>query len=155
RHRMQERMDAIDREAFRLGTELQSMTAMLVATQKWVADTRAQRRDGPEDEKQFTERLQSEQRSLQALEQEVGRLRGEMVAQRGLVDTTISGEEAIRKEMAEASSSMRGILSGVEPRATGEGAQFVSRTRDLRTQLASLQQRTSSAQSALRERVRQ
>ena len=155
RTRMQGRMDAMDREAFRLGTELQSMNAMLVATQKWVADTRGQRRDGPEDEKHFTERLMSEQRSLQALEQEVARLRGEMVAQRGLVDTTIGGEEAIRQEMTQASSSMRGILSGVEPRVTGEGAQFVSRTRDLRGQIATLQQRTASAQSALRQRVRQ
>jgi len=155
KNRMQGRMDAMDREAFRLGTELDSMRAMLVATQKWVADTRAKRRDGPEDEKQFTERLLSEQRSLKALEQEVGRMRGELVAQRGLVDTTIGGEEAIRQEMAQASSQMRGILSDVEPRASGEGAAFVSRTRDLRTQLASLQQRTAAAQAALGERVRQ
>lgn len=154
RNRMQGRMDALDREAFRLGTELQSMNAMLVATQKWVADTRAQRHDGPEDEKHFTERLLSEQRSLQALEKEVGGLRGEVVAQRGLVDTTISGEEAIRQEMAQASSSMRGILSGVEPRATGEGAAFVNRSRDLRTQIAALEQRTTAAQTALRDRVR-
>ena len=154
RNRMQGRMDALDREAFRLGTELQSMTAMLVATQKWVADTRAQRRDGPEDEKHFTERLLSEQRSLQALEKEVAGLRGDVVANRGLVDTTITGEEAIRQEMAQASSSMRGILSGVEPRATGEGAAFVSRTRDLRTQIATLEQRTAAAQTVLRERVR-
>jgi len=56
--------------------------------------------------------------------------------------------------MAQASSSMRGILSGVEPRASGEGAAFVSRTRDLRTQLAALQQRTAAAQAALNERVR-
>jgi len=151
---MQGRMDALDREAFRLGTELQSMNAMLVATQKWVADTRAQRHDQPGDEKQFTERLLSEQRSLQALEKEVAGLRGDVVAQRGLVDTTISGEEAIRQEMAQASSSMRGILSGVEPRASGEGAAFVSRTRDLRTQIGTLEQRTAAAQTALRERVR-
>ncbi|HZX42072.1 MAG TPA: hypothetical protein VFE93_09555, partial [Myxococcaceae bacterium] len=154
RGKMQDRMDALDREAFRLGTELQSMTAILVATQKWVADTRRQRRDGPEDEKQFTERLMSEQRSLQALEQEVSKLRGELIAQRGLVDTTISGEDALRQEMAQASSSMRGILSAVEPRATGEAAQFVARTRDLRAQIPPLQQRTTAAQSALRERVR-
>jgi chromosome segregation ATPase len=155
RTKMQGRMDAIDREAFRLGTELQSMNAMLVATQKWVVDTRDKRRDGPEDEKQFTERLVSEQRSLQALEQEVSRLRGELIAQRGLVDTTISGEEALRQEMAQASSSMRGILSGVEPRASGDGAQFVARTRDLRTQIGTLRQRTAAAQTALRDRVRQ
>jgi len=154
RGKMQDRMDALDREAFRLGTELQSMTAILVATQKWVADTRAQRRDGPEDEKQFTERLMSEQRSLQALEQEVSKLRGELIAQRGLVDTTISGEDALRQEMAQASSSMRGILSAVEPRATGEGAQFVARTHDLRAQIGPLKQRNTAAQSALRERVR-
>ena len=155
RNRMQGRMDAVDREAFRLGTELQSMNAMLVATQKWVADTRAQRRDGPDAEKQFTERLLSEQRSLKALEKEVTAFRGEMVAQKGLVDTTVSGEDAIRQEMAQASSSMRGILSGVEPRATGDAAAFVSRSRDLRTQLATLQQRTVAAQTALRDRVRQ
>ena len=106
-------------------TDLQSMNAMLVATQKWVADTRETRRDGPEDEKQFTERLLSEERSLKALEQEVGQLRGELVAERGLVDTTLSGEDAIRKEMAAASSRSRGLLSGVEGRATGDAAQFV------------------------------
>ena len=60
-----------------------------------------------------------------------------------------------RQEMAQASSSMRGILSGVEPRVTGDGAQFVSRARDLRTQIATLQGRTASAQTALRARVLQ
>ncbi|HTS81467.1 MAG TPA: tetratricopeptide repeat protein [Myxococcaceae bacterium] len=155
RSRMQGRMDAVDREAFRLGTELQSMTAMLVATQKWVADTRGQRRDGPDDEKHFTERLMSEQRSLQALDQEVDKLRGQLVAERGLVDTTISGEQAIRKEMASTSSQIRGLLAGVEPRATGEGGQFVSRTRDLRAQIATLAARTTTAQAALADRVRQ
>jgi tetratricopeptide (TPR) repeat protein len=152
--KMQGRMDAVDREAFRLGTEVQSMNAMLVATQKWVADTRGQRRDGPDDEKQFTERLMSEQRSLQALDQEVEKLRGQLVAERGLVDTTISGEDAIRQEMASTSSSIRGLLAGVEPRASGDATQFVAHTRDLRTQLATLQQRTAAAQSALRERVK-
>ena len=154
RNRMQGRMDAVDREAFRLGTELQSMTAMLVATQKWVADTRDRRRDGPDDEKQFTERLLSEQRSLRALEQAVEQLRGQLVAERGLVDTTIGGEDAIRREMAASSSQARGLLAGVEPRATGEGAQFVARTRDLRAQITTLEQRTAAAQSALAERVR-
>ena len=146
RARMQDRLDAMDREAFRLGTDLQSMNAMLVATQKWVADTRESRRDGPEDEKQFTERLVSEQRSLKALEQEVGKLRGQLLADRGLVDTTLSGEDAIRKEMAAASSRARGILSGVEPRATGDAAQFVRRSTDLRAQIATLEQRTAADQ---------
>src|SRR5262249_29406690 len=39
RKKMQARMDALDREAFRLGTELQSMNAILVATHKWGDDT--------------------------------------------------------------------------------------------------------------------
>jgi tetratricopeptide (TPR) repeat protein len=155
RNRMQDRMDAVDREAFRLGTDLDSMNAMLVATQKWVADTRGQRHDGPDDEKQFTERLLTEQRSLQALEQDVQKLRGQLVAERGLVDTTLSGEEALRQEMAAASSRARGILSGVEPRASGDAAQFVARTRDLRGQIDTLQQRTAANQASLRERVKQ
>jgi len=154
RGRMQDRMDAMDREAFRLGTEVQSMTAMLVATQKWVVDTRDRRHDGPEDEQGFSERLTNEQRSLQALEDEVAKLRGQLVAERGLVDTTLTGEEAIRQEMAQGSARARGLLSGVEPRATGDAAQFVGRVGELRTQLGGLQQRTASAQDALRERVR-
>ncbi|MGZ6035962.1 MAG: tetratricopeptide repeat protein, partial [Myxococcaceae bacterium] len=155
RTRMQERLDVMDREAFRLGTDLQSMNAMLVATQKWVADTREGRHDGPEDEKQFNERLVSEQRSLKALEAEVGRLRGLLLADRGLVDTTLSGEDAIRKDLAESSSRARGLLAGVEPRATGDAAQFVRRSLDLRAQIATLEQRTAGDQVALRERVRQ
>jgi len=154
RTRMQERLDAMDREAFRLGTDLQSMNAMLVATQKWVADTREKRRDGPDDEKQFNERLVSEQRSLKALEGEVGRLRGLLLADRGLVDTTLGGEDRIRRDLAESSSRARGLLAGVEPRATGDAAQFVRRTLDLRAQIATLEQRTASDQIALRERVR-
>lgn len=153
--KMQARMEALDKEAFRLGTDVQSMNAMLVATQKWVVDTRNQRRDGPDDEKAFVEKMMSEQRSLNALDQEVERMRGELRAQRGLVDTTLGGEAALREELATASGRTQGILSGVEPRASGEAGQFVARTRDLRTQLGTLQQRTASAQTALAAQVKQ
>ena len=149
RKKMQARIDALDKEAFRLGTELQSMNAILVATQKWVVDTRNQRKDSPEDEKAFLEKMQSEQRSLRAQEKDVEQVRGELAAQRGLVDTTVSGEAALRDELTASSARIGGILSGVEPRASGEAGQFVARARDLRTQIATLQGRTTAAQTAL------
>ena len=42
----------------------------------------------------------------------------------------------------------------MEPRATGEAAQFVQRSIDLRGQIATLEQRTAADQAALSERVR-
>jgi len=125
------------------------MNAILVATQKWVVDTRNQRKDSPEDEKAFLEKMQSEQRSLRAQEKDVEQVRGELAAQRGLVDTTVSGEAALRDELTASSARIGGILSGVEPRASGEAGQFVARARDLRTQIATLQGRTTAAQTAL------
>ena len=155
RKKMQARMDALDREAFRLGTELQSMNAILVATQKWVVDTRNQRKDSPDDERAFVEKMMSEQRSLNAQQQEVDRMRGELQAQRDLVDTSVSGEEALRAELLAGSGRTEGILAGVEPRASGEAGQFVARARDLRGQIATLQQRTAAAQTALAAQVKQ
>jgi TolA-binding protein len=154
RQRMQARVDAVDKEAFRLGYELQSMNAMLVATEKWVVDSRRDRRNTPEDERFFQEKMASEQRAIRALEEQVQQLRGEVQSQRGLVDTTVSGEEILRAELSAASARTAGILAGVEPRASGEAGQFVARAHDLRSQISTLRQRDASAQSALRERVK-
>ena len=154
RQKMQARVDAVDKEAFRLGYELQSMNAMLVATQKWVVDTRRDRRDTTEDERLFQEKMASEQRAIRALEEEVQHLRGDVQAQRGLVDTTVSGEEVLRAELSAASARTAGILAGVEPRASGEIGQFVARAHDFRSQISTLRQRNSAAQAALRERVK-
>src|SRR5262249_24022133 len=153
RKKMQARMVALDREAFRLGTELQSMNAILVATHKWVVDTRNQRKDSPDDERAFVEKMKSEQRSLNALDDEEARLRGDLAAQRALVDTTVSGEAALRAELTNSSSRTQGILSGAEPRASGEAGQFVARARDLRSQIATMQQRTTAAQTSLAAQV--
>jgi TolA-binding protein len=154
RKRMQARVDTVDKEVFRLGYELQSMNAMLVATQKWVVDTRRERHNTPEDEKFFQENLASEQRAIRALEDQVQQLRGDIQSQRGLVDTTVSGEDALRAELSAASARTAGILAGAEPRASGEGGQFVARAHDLRTQISTLRDRTAAARSALSERVK-
>src|SRR5262249_4828456 len=102
---------------FRLGTELESMNAILVATHKWVVDTRNQRKDSPDDERAFVEKMKSEQRSLNALDDQVSRLRAELGAQRALVDTTVSGETALRPEPTTSPGETQGLPSGVEPRA--------------------------------------
>jgi len=99
------------------------------------------------------EKMKSEQRSLNALDDQVSRLRAELASQRALVDTTVSGETALRAELTTSSGQTQGILSGVEPRASGEAAQFVARARDMRSQIATMQQRTTAAQAALAVQV--
>ncbi len=93
---MQERVDGLDREVYRLSYELQSMNAVLAAVQKWVVDTRGQRKGTAADEKAFQERVRSEQQSAAALEKQVDALRAELRDARAKVDTSLSGEEQLR-----------------------------------------------------------
>ena len=60
RQRMQATVDELDREAFRLGYELQSLRAIATAVRKWVEDTRAERTTPKEEEVQFLAALQTE-----------------------------------------------------------------------------------------------
>src|SRR5439155_8895470 len=72
RKRMQERVDAADKVAFKLGYELQSLNAMLVAVEKWLDDNRNARKSTPEDEKAFRARIQSELDVVDTLGKELG-----------------------------------------------------------------------------------
>jgi TolA-binding protein len=155
RKAMQEQVDVLDREAFRLGYELQSMNAVLAAVQKWVVDTRGQRKGTAADEKAFQERVRSEQQSAQALEREVSAVRAELADARAKVDTSLAGEEQLRAEVISVESQAHQIIAQGESRLTDPSAQaLIARAHTIRAQLDAIAQRNEAAKVALLARVR-
>lgn len=155
RQAMQERVDLLDKEAFRLGYELQSMNAMLAAVQKWVVDTRGQRKGTAADEKSFQERVRTEQQSSIALEKEISAVRAELADARAKVDTSLSGEEQLRAEVASVESHAHQIIAQAEPRLTDPAAQaIIARAHATRERLDAIAKRNEAAKAALQARVR-
>jgi TolA-binding protein len=155
RKAMQDKIDVLDREAFRLGYELQSMNAMLAAVQKWVVDTRGQRKGNASDERAFQERVRTEQQSAQALEKEIGAVRSELADARAKVDTSIAGEEQLRAEVISVESQAHQIIARGEDRLTDPAAQaIIARAHATRERLDAIAKRNEAAKVALAARVR-
>ena len=155
RKAMQDRVDALDREAYRVGYELQSMNAVLAAVQKWVADTRSQRKGSAADEKAFQERVRGEQQAAAALEKELDGLRAELRDARAKADTALSGEEALRAEVISVESQAHQVIAQAEARLTDPAARaIIERAHAARLRLDALAKRTEAAKVALQTRVR-
>jgi TolA-binding protein len=152
---MQDKIDAMDREAFRLGYELQSMNAMLAAVQKWVVDTRGQRKGNAADEKAFQERVRTEQQSAIALAKEIDSVRAELADARAKVDTSLTGEEQLRAEVISVESQAHQIIAQAEARLTDAGAlAIIARAHATRERLDAIAKRNEAAKVALQNRVR-
>ena len=155
RQAMQEKVDLLDKEAFQLGYELQSMNAVLAAVQKWVVDTRGQRKSTAADEKAFQERVRTEQQSARALEKEIASVRAELADARAKVDTAVAGEEQLRAEVISVESQAHQIIAQAEPRLTDATAlALIARAHATRAQLDAIAKRNEAAKAALLARVR-
>lgn len=153
RHRMQARVDEVDREAFRLGYELQSLQAVATAVRKWVDDTRAERQSAPEEEKEFLRQLQEQEDTLASLQRELERTRGRLADERHSVDTSVAGEEQIRNQFQDVLRREHTLVSAAEGRLPSDGARLLARAHDVRTRADKLRERVVVAKQALRAQV--
>ncbi|QRN94975.1 tetratricopeptide repeat protein [Archangium violaceum] len=153
RERLQAHVDELDREAFRLGHELQSMTAISTAMRKWVQDTREERRTTPEDEKQFLEQLRAEEEKVAVLQDEVRKLRSLLADERTSANAFVSGEGVIRAKYRETLEREHALLMTAEGRLSGDDAALVQRTHEVRQRSEALRLRVEKARQVLRAQV--
>ncbi len=153
KRRLQERVDAADKEAFRLGYEVQSLYAVTTGIERWVAGTREKRKNSPAEEKAFIAQLQTELTQLAALERELEEVRKGLKDQRGLVDAAVSGEGAIRGQYDALLARERAILARAEQRVPAQGAAVLTRTAALREQMRPLRARAQKAKAQIHAQV--
>lgn len=151
--RLQKRLDELDKEAFRMGLDVQSLFASLTAIEKWVLDTRAQRQDTAEDEKAFAERLRSESAALTAMESELRELRQQLVSEKSAGRAVSSGEEEIRRQYAQALEQQHALFQQLAARLPPGSAQWSRDIADLREQADQLGVRVANAKRILREKL--
>jgi tetratricopeptide (TPR) repeat protein len=155
KERMQERVDELDRDAFRLGYELQSMTAIATAVRKWVDDTRSERQNTPEEEKEFLTQLGNEEQMVASLQVELEQLRARLADERTSANTSVAGEDVIRTQYREMLLREHALLAAAESRLSGDDAVLVGRTHEARQRAEALRARVELTRQVLRAQVEQ
>nr|WP_211194653.1 tetratricopeptide repeat protein [Pyxidicoccus fallax] len=153
RRRMQSRVDEVDREAFRLGYELQSLQAVATSVRKWVDDTRGQRTTPPEEEREFLMQLQAETQTLTDLRSELEATRARLADERHAAATALAGEQTIRTEYAAVLRQEHELLSAAEGRLPQGDARTLMRAHEVRSRADALRTRVAAARDVLRARL--
>ncbi len=153
RQRMQAKVDVIDKDAFKLGYEIQSMQAIVTAVEKWLDDTKGQRKDTPEEEKEFALRLRHEVEALSALQKELEGLRQLLVEERASADAAISGESKLRSQLEDLLKKQHQLIATAESKLPADGLQVMGRAHDVRQKNDKLRERVAAAKKVLRDQV--
>jgi tetratricopeptide (TPR) repeat protein len=150
RERMQARVDELDRDAFRLGYELQSLRAVATAVRKWVEDTRAERDTPPEEEVRFLAELQNEADTLETLQAELERTRARLADERNAVASSVGGEELIRQEFYKVLQREHSLVASFAGRLPEDVGRLMARVQEVRERTDSLRARVTTAKAVLR-----
>lgn len=153
RERIQKAIDELDQQAFRLGIEIQSQAAQLVAIRKYVDDTKAQRKDTPDDEKAFLEKVTLEQRSLEAMQSELDELRTQLVAERNNADKAVSGEGALREEYGKLLEQIQAVYAASRGGLPSNAQQVLLRVDVVRADAQAVRDRVARSKGIIHERV--
>lgn len=153
--RMQTAIDALEKQAFQLGVQMQSQAAQLTAIRKFVDDTRSQRKDKPDDEKAFLEKVTLEQRGLDAMQIELDELRMQLLAERSNADKAVGGEGQLKQEYAAVLEQERQLLLAARRGLSADTQTVLLRADVVRADTTALKERVSRSKTIVRERVSQ
>jgi TolA-binding protein len=151
--RIRAKIDEVDRKAYQTQLEIQSQYAQLAAIQKYVDDTRKQRKNTPEEEKEFLEKVNLERRGLEGVEADLAKVRADLQDEKNNADAAIGGEETLRREYEAALSKQRDILKGSRGSIPNEATQILLRIDVVRTDAEEQRKRVATAKATLRDRV--
>jgi TolA-binding protein len=151
--RIQDKIDELDRKAYQSLLEIQSQYAQLTAIQKYVDDTRRQRKNTPDEEKEFLEKVNMERKGLEATEADLVKLRADLQDEKNNAEAAIGGEETLRREYEASLGQQREILLKARGSVPNDATQVMLRADVIRADVASLRDRVGAAKQVLRERV--
>jgi hypothetical protein len=155
KERIQAAIDALDKTAFQLGVDIQSQQAQLIAIRKYVDDTKTQRKDKPEDEKAFLEKVTLEQRALDGMQAQLDELRTQLLSERNNADKAVGGEGLLKQEYAGDLEQERLLLAQARQGLSSEGQKVLLRADVVRADTNAVRERVVRSKGIVRERVAQ
>lgn len=153
RERIQKAIDDVDKQAFQLGIEIQSQAAQLVAIRKYVDDTKSQRKDTPDDEKAFLEKVTLEQRALEAMQSELEELRAQLLSERNNADKAVAGEGVLREEYSKLLEQIQQVYASSRGGLASNAQQVLLRVDVVRADAQAVRDRVGRSKGIIRERV--
>ena len=151
--RMRAKVDDVDRRAFQAGVDLQSELAQLAAIQKYVDDTRVQRKNTADDEKAFLEKVTLERRGLEGIQGDLDKLRATLQDERNNADAALGGEDALRRQYNDALRAQTEILMAARTLIPNDAKSVLLQCDSIRSSANGLRDRVAMAKSTLRDRV--
>jgi hypothetical protein len=150
RTRMRARIEAADKEAFKAGYDLQSLSATALAVGKWMDDHRSELKGSPDDERLVRGRIRAELALVDELTRELSSMRGELAATKGSADSYVVGEDELRTTYRDALHQQHLLVARAESRATPSAQEVADRAHELRRSVETLRTRIGTARSTIR-----
>ncbi|MFT3838835.1 MAG: tetratricopeptide repeat protein [Myxococcaceae bacterium] len=153
REKIRARVEEVDQAAFRLGIDIQAQYAQLAAIQKYVDDTRSTRKNTPEDEKAFLEKVNFERKALDGIVATLEETRKQLQDEKHNAENSIGGEEDLKREYEAALEKERHLYEQVRNNLPSDAAQVMLRADVVRADAESVRERVKQAKQILRDRV--
>lgn len=154
RARMASRMGALDQQAFRLGYQVDGLFAVLAALEKWAADTRSQRPDDPQAEKEFAERLLQEREVADELRGELAAVQKRMRDEKARLGLSGTGDAELRARYEALIGQEKAVLASGRASLSGEALAVLQGVDRSRGSIDGLKRRSEGAKKLIREAVR-
>lgn len=151
--RMEDRVDALDKQSYRLGYEIQGMAAILTALQKWAADSKESRHSSDEDEKDFSQSIAGQTEMVELLRQQMGELREKIRQERATAATSLGGDSLIRNQLLQTLKDQHALLATAGTRLPSDRAGLFNRAAELHARIAELQLRTEDSKRQIQGQV--
>ncbi|MDC0714308.1 hypothetical protein POL68_37960 [Stigmatella sp. ncwal1] len=149
RQRMQARIDALDREAFRLIYELQSQNAVTTAILKGMTTPSPAKSVPTEAEVELLAKIQSEMDTFEELKAALAQTRAQLSDERSTVATFVAGEEHIRQQFYDVLKREHLLLASISSRLPEDVARQMARVQEVRERADGLRVRVDVSKSVL------
>lgn len=153
KNRMGDRLGALKTDLFKLSLTLDSYFAILTAVEKWVNDTRAERKD-PQEERELLSEIRGVREVVLQLRVEHQRQTKLIREESSRLNSARGDEERIRNDYQKALEREREILARARGAVAPDGQKFLARVDLLRARAASMRSRSEKAKDAIRQVMR-
>ncbi|MGC4122100.1 MAG: hypothetical protein QM765_47475 [Myxococcales bacterium] len=152
--RMSQEITRLDQEAYRLSLQVESLYAVLAAVEKYLADTRDQRKPDAQTEKDEVERMKKEREIADGLREELQVTQKAMRDEKAKLGLTGTADASLRERYEKALQREKELLASLRTELPDSSRAVLSNVDQVRTTIAALQTRSANAKATIRDAVK-
>jgi hypothetical protein len=152
--RMSEQMTRLDQEVYRLGLQVESLNAILLAVEKYYADTKDERAANPAQDKEAAERMKKEREIVAGLREELQLMQKVMRDEKARLGLTGTGDADLRARYQEVLKREKELMAGARTNLPPEAQEVLKGIDEGRASIEQLKVRSVAAKANIRDAVK-